>query len=376
MNILLLHGTSDLYGGSKVLISFVKSIINKGDHPIVVLSEGGPLVDKLEELGIEVQIIRLGILRRKYLSASGILNRIMVTRKAWKSLRQLIAERDVQLIYSHTTGVFIGALIARKLKIRHIWHVLEITTKPVIFVKSMGYLLNNFSESIIVASEAVKEHLSQWVDRKKLIRIYNYIDHSAFKDKMSTLREEFNIPADDLLIGMIGRVNHWKGQPYFLEIAREILKKYPDTRFIMAGDAYPGNEGLFDKLNNDIIKQDLQNRVFNIGYRTDIANILNALDIFVLPSILPDPFPTVILEAMAASKAIVATNHGGAKEMIVDMETGILIPFDNAIESANKISILIPDAAKRIAMGESARKRMLDNFSVQSFNDAVLKLIG
>jgi glycosyltransferase involved in cell wall biosynthesis len=376
MNVLLLHGTSDLYGGSKVLISFVKSIISKGDHPIIVLSEKGPLVEKLEELGVEVRIIRLGILRRKYLSPSGILNRVMVTRKAWNSLRQLIAERDIQLIYSHTTGVFIGALIARKLKIRHIWHVLEITTKPIVFVKSMGYLLNNFSESVIVASEAVKEHLAQWVDPKKLIRIYNYIDHAPFGNKVSALREELNISADSILIGMIGRVNHWKGQAYFLEIAKEILKKYPETHFVMAGDAYPGNEALFDKLNADIVNQNLQHKIHNIGYRTDIANILHALDIFVLPSILPDPFPTVILEAMAAGKAIVATNHGGAKEMIEDGQSGILIPFNNSVESANKLSILITNAEKRKTFGENANKRMLDNYSLHSFNDAVLKLIG
>ncbi|HCN82559.1 MAG TPA: group 1 glycosyl transferase, partial [Sphingobacteriaceae bacterium] len=359
MNILLLHGTSDLYGGSKVLISFVKSIISKGDHPIVVLSEKGPLVEKLEELNVEVQIIRLGILRRKYLSPAGILNRIIVTRKAWKTLQNLIAERDIQLVYSHTTGVLIGALIARKLKIRHIWHVLEITTRPVIFVKMMGYLLNNFSESVIVASDAVKQHLEKWVDKDKLIRIYNYIDPAPFQDQSASLKNELCIPADSILIGMIGRVNHWKGQYYFMEIAKEILKKFPDTHFVMAGDAYPGNESLFDQLNADILKQELQHKIHNIGYRTDIVNILNSLDIFVLPSILPDPFPTVILEAMAASKPVVATNHGGALEMIADMESGLLIPFNNAIESANKLSVLITDAEKRQTTGENAKKRML-----------------
>jgi len=113
MNILVLGASSDLYGGSKIL-SIVANILAEGKHnPIVVISETGPLVEELAKHNVEVKIIRLGILRRKYMSISGILNRITVTRSAWKALNSLIDDRKIDLIYSNTTGVFIGAFLAK-----------------------------------------------------------------------------------------------------------------------------------------------------------------------------------------------------------------------------------------------------------------------
>jgi glycosyltransferase involved in cell wall biosynthesis len=91
------------------------------------------------------------------------------------------------------------------------------------------------------------------------------------------------------------------------------------------------------------------------------------LDIFILPSILPDPFPTVILEAMASGKPVVATAHGGAKEMILEGETGLLIPWDNPGSAAEAISDLVNNKKIREKMGEKGRSRVLDKFSPEAY---------
>jgi glycosyltransferase involved in cell wall biosynthesis len=374
MNILVLNNTSDLYGGSKIL-SIVVKILAEGKHkPIVVLSESGPLVDELAKLDVDIRIIRLGILRRKYLSVKGILNRLTVTRHAWKSLSKLVDENNIDLIYSNTTGVFIGAFLAKKRKIKHIWHVHEIITKPKAFTKTIGFLLGKYSDSIIVVSDAVKNHWNKHVLNKSITRIYNGIDTVAFESTKGHLKEELNLDKNEILVAMIGRVNHWKGQDYFIDIAKNILKKQPETKFVMAGDAYAGNEHLVDKLNNRISNEGLLNSIYYIGYRTDVPNLLNSADIFVLPSILPDPFPTVILEAMASAKPVIATNHGGAVEMIVDDETGILIPFDNAEVAADKIVPLISDLAKISKMGEAGKKRINTLYSLEAYKNSILAI--
>lgn len=374
MNILVLNNTSDLYGGSKIL-SIVVKILAEGKHkPIVVLSENGPLVVELAKLEVDIRIIRLGILRRKYLSVSGILNRLSVTRNAWKTLNKLIDDHNIDLIYSNTTGVFIGAFLAKKRKIKHIWHVHEIITKPKAFTKTIGFLLGKYSDNIIVVSDAVKNHWEKHVLKKTITRIYNGIDTSAFQQTKGELKQELNINNKDILVAMIGRVNHWKGQDYFIDIAKNILHRYPETKFVMAGDAYMGNERLVEKLSNRISKEGLAKAINYIGYRTDIPNILNSVDIFVLPSILPDPFPTVILEAMASGKVVVATKHGGAVEMIVDNETGILIPFDNAEFAADKISDLIAQPIKMAEMGIKGRRRINSFYSLEAYKTSILNI--
>ncbi|RZJ80635.1 MAG: glycosyltransferase family 1 protein, partial [Flavobacterium sp.] len=135
MNILILGASSDLYGGSKIL-AIVANILQKGKHkPIVVVSEHGELIGELNRLGVEVRIVRLGILRRKYFSVPGILNRIKVNRSAWKALGKLIDEEKIDVVYSNTTGVLIGAFLAKKKNIKHIWHIHEIITKPKTFTR-------------------------------------------------------------------------------------------------------------------------------------------------------------------------------------------------------------------------------------------------
>lgn len=373
MNILILHSSSDLYGASNVLLNVIKVLKSNGNTPIVVLSEEGPLVDKLRNQQVEIHIIRLGILRRKYFSLPGIINRLLVLKKANKLLQNLVKERNIKLVYSHTTAVLVGAIVARRLKLKHIWHVLEITTKPLIFVRTMGWLLNKYSTSVITASDAVKNHWKQWVDPAKLKTIYNGLDCTPFADKKGALKAELNISDQTILVGMIGRVHFWKGQDYFIKVAAELLKLKANVKFIMVGDAFPGYEYLYAQNQQVIDENGINDMIYNLGYREDVINIMNSLDVFVLPSVLPDPFPTVVLEAMAAGKAVVATRQGGAQEMIEDGDSGLLIPINQAFEAAKTMLPLINSLNERERMGKNAASRIRAQFSANSFELAILE---
>lgn len=373
MNILILHSSSDLYGASNVLLNVIKVLKSNGNTPIVVLSEEGPLVDKLRNQQVEVHIVRLGILRRKYFSLPGIINRLLVLKKANQLLQNLVKERNIKLVYSHTTAVLVGAIVARRLKLKHIWHVLEITTKPLIFVRTMGWLLNKYSTSVITASDAVKNHWKQWVDPAKLKTIYNGLDCTPFAEKKGALKAELNISDQTILVGMIGRVHFWKGQDYFIKIAAELLKLNANVKFVMVGDAFPGYEYLYTQNQQVIDENGINNMIYNLGYREDIVNIMNSLDVFVLPSVLPDPFPTVVLEAMAAAKAVVATRQGGAQEMIEDGDSGLLIPINQAFEAAKTMLPLINSINERERMGKNAASRIRAQFSANSFELAILE---
>ena len=118
----------------------------------------------------------------------------------------------------------------------------------------------------------------------------------------------------------------------------------------------------------------LQDVVKQLGFRNDIPSLMQSIDLFLLPSQLPDPFPTVILEAMASGKPVIATQMGGALEMIESGITGDFMPADNAAEAANKIANWL-DKEKLNTAGRAARQRVLEKFSKEAWENKLINTI-
>jgi len=364
---LLLHSSSDLYGASKILLTTVRKLKDIGEKIQVVLSEEGPLADAIRDEGVEVHIIRLGILRRKYFNLSGLANRTIVLNRAYRELTALAKREKISHIYSNTSAVLIGAFVARNLDLYHTWHIHEIITNPKWFAALIGKMVNKYADQVIVVSEAVKHHWEQYITSIEIKVIHNGIDYNPYLSAGKDLRGDFSISEDTLLIGMVGRINAWKGQSYFLEMATQINKVFPNTHFVMVGDVFPGDEHLEEEMHRNIRENRLEDKVTVYGFRNDVASVLAALDIFILPSIQPDPLPTVVLEAMASSKPVVATAHGGACEMVTDGVTGILIPWDDSEKSVKKVVPLLTDKPLRLEFGLQGREKVLKNFSLEAF---------
>jgi glycosyltransferase involved in cell wall biosynthesis len=178
-------------------------------------------------------------------------------------------------------------------------------------------------------------------------------------------------PAGKIIVGMIGRINPGKGQLFFLELADQLAQKYSEIHFILVGDPFPGYESILEELEKAIKSKKLEARVSYIGFRQDIPMVMAGFDIFVLPSILPDSFPTVILEAMAAGKPVVATRSGGASEMVKDGETGFLIPISSVEKGVAALEMLIQDTDLRQKMGKEGRRRVLEEFSLEAFEEKI-----
>jgi len=377
MKILFLHSSSDAYGSGKILYYIVRFLHNAGHECYVILPENGPLSDELKYLGAEVTIEELGILRRKYYTVKGIFNRIVSLFRAVVKIRRYIAGNGIEIVYSNTTAVMAGAIASRLTRKKHIWHVHEIIAKPRLLAVFLAFMLKYFSDKVVVVSQAVYDHWNYICPMQdKLTLIYNGLDAAEFHNVRTTkIRTELGLPTDTPLIGMVGRVHYWKGQDYFLKIANIIHNYSKDVRFIMVGDPFPGYEYLLDIHIRLKKEYDLENACFDLGYRTDVMQIMASLDIFVLPSTLPDPLPTVVLEAMFSGKPVVATAHGGATEMVVDGQTGILIPWDNAEMAFAKMKPLIDSSLLCHKMGEQGRVRSEQNYSLKTFEESIQKLL-
>ena len=363
-----------MYGASKILLITAKILKNCGHSPLVVLSEEGLLSQILKKEHIEFRLVKLGIIRRKYFNFKGFINRLWTLWLAKNQLIRICNQEKIDLIYSNTAAVIVGGWVAKKCHLKHIYHIHEIIQSPSWFAFSIHKLIAKNADHVIAVSHAVKNNLSTVIPENKISVIYNGLDYSSLSSNQ-ILKKKLSLNPNHLIIGMIARVHPWKGQSYFIDLAAALLQKKKTITFIMVGDAYPGNEYLYDELEAKIDLLGLKRHFINLGYREDITAILNTLDLFVLPSTAPDPFPTVILEAMACKKAVIATAQGGALEMIEHQVSGLHIPLNNAQKASEIISPYLYNEKLRKTMGQVAQKKVNACFSLTSFEKKILHLL-
>jgi len=372
-NVLFLQSSSELYGSGKIILQVLRVYQKEGFNPIVVLTGPGAIQGYLEKENIPVYIQNLGILRRKYVNPQGLINRFNKNLKAYLFLSELHEKYQFELVFSNTLAVIVGAYWAQKNQLPHIWHIHEILPGPAPLVKLLSKMLDKSTAKPIAVSHAVADHWQGFLKKAQIEVIHNGIPYGEFLDIFPNAKKELGIPESSIAIGMIGRINPGKGQLFFLEMARQLSMKYPETHFVLVGDPFPGYEPILEEMMEKIQQDGLENKVSYLGFREDIPKVLASLDIFVLPSILPDSFPTVILEAMAAAKPILATQTGGAVEMVAEGKTGFIIEPEDLETGVSQLSKLIEQKDLRNQLGEAGRNRVLSEFSLEAFEERIKK---
>lgn len=371
INILFLHAGAEMYGADKVMLDLIKRLDKNKYKAFVVLPTNGVLVEALRKENIYVEVVPYPIMRRKYFNLKGIIEYLFGLVKYSNELSTFARKNSINFVHTNTAATLEGCFISKKLNIPQLWSIHEIIISPKFMYKFTSWLISKYSSITITDSKAVKDHLniSGYFKRDSIKVIYNGVDSSRFKpeNQCSYLYDEWRIPRDARIIGMIGRVNSWKGQKDFLNAANILMKKYSNLYTVFVGSAFDGEEWREEELIKDIDKSPYKERIINKGYRTDSEGIYKLFDVFVLPSINPDPLPTVVLEAMATGKPIVGYKHGGICEMVKDGYNGLLAEVKNYDDLAEKIDVLLNDENLRLSMGHNSRKRLLNYFSMESY---------
>lgn len=375
--VLFAHAGAELYGADRILLELAAGLKARDYRLQVVLPGPGPLHAELARVGVATRQRNLGVLRRRYFTPWGLMNRLCRVLGAAFFMRRLVREQGLAIVHSNTTAVLAGALAARLAGVPHVWHVHEITTRPRWFAWAMAQCVGLLSQRAVFVSAATRDHLCALSPRvrSKAVVIHNGIDTTrALAGQRGVLRSECGWTEAHCVVGMVGRINWWKGQGALLDCAARLLPSETGLRFLMVGGTFDGDNRVRDALLASIAQQGLAGRVVVQDFRNDIGNVLADIDIFVLPSTEPDPFPTVVLEAMAAGKAIVAFGHGGVCEMVEDGVSGILCEPGSADAMSAAIARLAASPALRAQMGQAGRARLERLFTREVFLDRFVAL--
>jgi glycosyltransferase involved in cell wall biosynthesis len=357
----------DLWAGAEVHLKVLLSkLVRRAEMNLsVILFNEGRLEKEIDALGIPVRVFP----ESQWGSAKMFLELVREFKKS-----------NVRIIHTHKYKDTILAAPAAKLcGIPHVIRTVHGLREPfeglqafkMSFYEAIERTVHRYCvDSVIGVSSQIESKYKAEGEVSRVTCIRNGIDlegKSVQTDRRRT-RKELGVDTGTCLIGTVGRLTPVKGIPYLLQAARILLRQGANVKLLVVGDG---------SIRLDLMTQtrDLgisENVVF-LGHREDTDELLQALDIFVLPS-LSEGIPMALLEAMAASRAVVASRVGGIPEIVEDGFEGFLVePMDvNSLAGRCRRLIESPEVARK--MGEQARTRVERDFSATTMADRVASI--
>lgn len=372
--VLYINQTAKISGAERSLLSFFEKIDRKLIEPILLLPEDGPLLKETEKIGIETIVLPYLI---KFGESHSLFKLSRILRAVYMIV-EIIKRKKIDIVHSNSPRAgFIGGLSARLALVPSVIHVRDIHQSPFSnYFKAS--ILDALSDKIIAVSNATKISIGE--KRRSLIKkvdvVYNGIDIEKIDSMMfRDFRKEIGVDNDVKLIASIGILHPVKGHDTLIKSIPLVKEKFPLLKALIVGDCFLEKEREYrDELKNLAESVGVLGDVIFTGFREDIFNVLKAIDIFVLPSKYPDPFPRALLEASAMKKPIIATRVGGIPEIIKDGFSGILIEPEDHLTLANAIILLLEKDELAHSLAFRSRKILEENFTIEKHLEKILYL--
>lgn len=358
--ILHLIDTTGPGGAETVFVNLLKELEKTEFRNVVVLRGPGWVSDQVKNLGIQpVFLDSKGSFNLKYLSR----------------LRELVVKESIDLIHSHLMGSNVyGALLAivvRRPMVATFHGAVDVAAGER-FLRAKFAIIGWGAASIVCVSKRLQEELSQRspLPAAKLRLIYNGVDPSTFERGHATgLKEELALSAQARIVLSIGNIRPAKGYEYLVDAAVQMASCEPDIHFVVVG--HP-RESLLKDLKEKISRAEIVPNIHWLGFREDVAGLLEQADIFLLPST-SEGFSISTVEAMMAGVPVIATRSGGPEEILSHEYTGLLVPVrspEAIVEAIERIS----EPGFKSQLVENARLDALRRFSLSSMLNSYKEL--
>ena len=367
MKILYFNHNGDTYGPGRSLLRMSERLVAEGYEVCAVLPENGPLKDALEQMGVEVRLFpRLARMDRCHFKSIGSLSRF-AGQILWSlvGLPRLIRSVKPDVVHTNLSVLFLTGFSSRLCGVPHVQHIREWEKRAGHGWKLYCGMLALFSDRVVANSTYVAQQFPPRL-RRKVSVVYNGIRASEF-DGVSRVEAESLRRAwgweNNVIVGTVGRINlERKGQGTVVEAAKIVVQACPGVRFLFVGGCVEGKEYFLEQLEKQIHESHLDGYIRILPATDNIALVNHALDVAVMPSLMPEGLGNTSIEAMAASKPVVGTAHGGTLDVIENGVTGFLYPPGDAEVLARHLIALATDPENRRTMGVAAHNRFMEKF--------------
>ena len=284
-----------------------------------------------------------------------------------KTIGDWIRDEGVDLVHTHYSKdlwMLVPALsrTSRNVPLMLTKHVGTMKPKKDLFHR----MIYRRVDAIVAISRLIQRNVIQThpVPPEKVIFIPNGVDLDIFnmkKAERESIRASLGIPSNARVVGIVGRLHWWKGYREFIEMAERLIRMRSDVWFLAVGGATLGEEKEAKDVEDYARSLHLDGKVIFTGFQKNVQRYFSIMDLFVYPAY-AEAFGLVLIEAMAMGLPVISSNCDGVPEIVIDGETGKLIPPRNseALTSAVMNMLINPDKMK--AIGQAGRKRAVNVF--------------
>ena len=348
-------------GAERTTVDVAEALVREGFLAYVATKEGR-MLDELDDVGGEWLRLPVHSKAPHTLVANAF------------RLRDIVRERKIALVHARSRAPAWSAFFAARMA-----RVPFVTTYHGIYnarsaVKRFYNSVMARGDAVIANSEWTAAHIAREYrfKPKRLVVIPRGVDMVRFdparvpQERVEALRQRWNAKPGETVVLLPGRLTRWKGQAILIDALARLKRegKLGSMRAVLAGDAQ-GRNDYEAELWLQATTQGLDSRVVIAGHESDMPAAYLAADIVVSASTDPEAFGRVAAEAGAMERAVIATDHGGAREVILADRSGLLVPPGDASALANALVELVDAGpARRADMGRAARAHITERYTV------------
>ncbi len=362
-NILFISPFSHIGGAELSLLGVLERLDRSRWQPQVLCYQQGTLIERINALGIPVQVTERTGLWSQLRIIAGII--------------ALVRTQRISLVHVNTLDIRAGLAcwLAGVPFVGHLRVIFPFTWRDRLFVR--------LADMTVAVSRAAASAFC--FRHPGLFCRFRVVPNAVFADAPvvpADVRSEYAFPDDAPLVCAVGRIDPLKGFEYFIQAAALIAQRCPAARFLIVGAPTPGSveeQAYLGKLRGQVSRSGLNGRVVFTGFRKDVLQVLAACDVAVVPSVnIERPagsgvegFGRVAVEAMAAGVPVVASAVGGLTEIIEDGRSGLLVPQKDPAAICAKVVSILTDPGVAKALKEQGRRRFESYYSASKHMQAL-----
>jgi len=377
--ILFIESVAEM-GGVEFSTVYLASHLEPAHWSVTVLCPGeGSLASACREAGLQVEMhslpVFVSISFRIGRSDRRFPNPLAWIRNAWyvilgvfhfyqalrRSRPDLIVTKG---LYAHFAGGMAGKLAAT----RCVWHVQDLISESLggFYCRLFSLAASLLPDVIAVDGRSIARQLPKSLQDRVHV-VLNGVDVEIFRPCIDAqpVRSELGIPQDAVVIGHVARLTPWKGQHHLLEAFTQIVRTHPDTFLLLVGSALFDNDSYEYRLHQRTRELDLDGKVIFAGFRNDLPQVLNAMDIFAYPSVEKDTSPLALISALACGLPVTAFDIDGTREVLEG--TGLLVSPRDEQGLVDALAHLLCDQSLRKRLAVASREQAVRRFSLEQY---------